>query len=228
MKTRICLSALALLASSSLPALAGEGGGLVVIADSFEDFSTNQGQNGWFYGFYDGDVPAAYEPPDFEFMNVYDSESQFWKVTSEAQPETSISALSMLPSVAGPAETGFAEQWAVRRWISGVEAPVLIDIDLRRPAGDDGEATGDGVRLHVFIDGVRQLLVTVLPENNATISLQLTDAVVEGSVIDFAIDPIGSSVGDATDMRAIIRIVPAPSALAVLGLGGLAAARRRR
>lgn len=215
------VAATVLLAS---PALAGAID-FVKVADSFEDFAGNQGENGWLYGFYNGNVPNAFTPDDFELMNNYDTDAGRWWA-NQGDSLTLIDANLMHGFVTNGSEGRANEEWAVRRWVNGFSGPLQIDIDMAR--GADNTA-GDGVRLHVFVNGVRKLVADLLPDNTAGLSFTMFETVEQGAVIDFALDSIGDPFFDGTEFRAEInRVVPSPASLALLSLGALVGVRRRR
>lgn len=211
-----------------LAGAAAAGQGKFKVADSYEDFAGIQGINGWYYGYYNGNVANAYTPDDFEQMGVYDPDADRWWVDNAAGgPLTLIDSVFMHPySWSTTTEGDQPDHWAVRRWVSEIDGQVEIDVSmLRGPANN----LGDGVRLHVFVDGVRRLIAELDPNNAAGLSMTLFETVAVGSVIDFAIDPINSAHFDGTKFNAVIMAsVPAPSALALVGLGGLVAVRPRR
>lgn len=222
-KTLTAVGVIALLAGA---ASAGLSGGGVKIADSFEDYNGNQGENGWSYGYYDGDVDAAYTPEDFELMTNWDeTNSRWWVDNTPGGPLTLIDSVFMHPWAYASEGQG-TDQWAVRRWTSSIDGPVEIDIGmLRGPAN----ALGDGVRLHVYIDGVKQAVLGLDPANAAGVSLMLFENIAIGSVIDFAVDPIDNANFDGIRFNAIITsTVPSPASLALLGMGVLAMGKRRR
>lgn len=207
----------------------GDGGDTtLVLADSLADFGGNQGENGWFYGYYDGDVgSASFTPDDFELMNLYDAGMQRWLVDdSDDGPLTLIDAQFMHPNGDLPGSRDTSEQWSVRRWVSGTDADVNINVDLSRA---NPEFAGDGIVLRLFIDGVQTLAVELFANNDAGLSFDLATTVQAGSVIDFAVDPIENALFDAVRFDAVITtVVPGPSVLAGLGLGVLCFGRRRR
>ncbi|MFK7882636.1 MAG: PEP-CTERM sorting domain-containing protein [Phycisphaerales bacterium] len=206
----------------------GDGGDTtLVLADSMADFGGNQGENGWFYGFYDGNVDAAFTPDDFELMNVYDDgNDRWWADDSSDGPITLIDAVFMHPNSFLDDQRDSSEQWSVRRWVSGVSADVNINVNLSRA---NPEFAGDGVVLRMFIDGVQTLAVELFADNDAGLSFDLSTTVAEGSVIDFAVDPIENALFDAVRFDTVITtIVPAPTALATLGFGMMCFGRRRR
>lgn len=207
----------------------GDGGGtILVLADSLADYGGNQGENGWFYGYYDGDVgSASFTPDDFELMNVYDDGMQRWMVdNADGGPITLIDAQFMHPNHSGIGDRDNSEQWSVRRWVSSTTADINVNVNLSR---GNPEFAGDGIVLRMFIDGVQTLAVELFADNDAGLSFNLATSVEEGSVIDFAVDPIENALFDAVRFDAVIStVVPAPGALAGLGLGVICFGRRRR
>lgn len=228
MRDATCLAALGALALIAGGASAGIGGDgdRFKIADSFEDYQGNQGENGWFYGYYNGNVEAAYTPADFELMTSWDSSNNRWWVeNTPGGPLTLIDSVFMHPW-AYASEAQGNDHWAVRRWVSNISGPIEIDIDMLRGSQ---EVLGDGVRLHVFVDGVKRLIADLNQNNASGIQLMMFENISAGSVIDFAIDPVGNPFFDATRFNAVITsVVPSPASLALLGLGTLVAVRRRR
>lgn len=221
-------AAMLLLASGAQAGLGDDGQFTLVIANSAEDFGGNQGENGWFYGFYDGNAgDDSFTPEDFELMNVYDeSQDRWWVDNSAGGPLTLIDGQFMHPNAFIVPDQDDTLQWAVRRWVSTTSGEVNIDVDFAR---GNPEFAGDGFILRMFIDGVQTLAVEMFADNDAGISFDLATNVVEGSVIDFAIDPIGNALSDAVIFQAeITQVVPAPGVLAGLGLGVMAFGRRRR
>jgi len=227
--TGTCVAAIMLLAGGAQGGLGDDGQTTLVLADSVDDYAGDQGENGWFYGYYDGDAGAdSFQPGDFELMNIYDEGAErWWADGTDEGPITLIDAEFMHPNAYLSDLRDPSEQWAVRRWISGMDASeVNISVDLSRA---NPEFAGDGVVLRVFIDGLETLAVELFANNDAGLSFDLTTAVSEGTVIDFAIDPIGDALFDAVRIGAeITTVVPTPGVLAGFGLAGLLAGRRRR
>jgi hypothetical protein len=217
------VGAVALLAGA---AAAGMSGGGFKVADSFEDYNGNQGENGWSYGYYDGNVDAAYTPADFELMTNWDQANQRWWVDNAPGGSlTLIDSVYMHPWSFATEGEG-SDQWAVRRWTSSIDGPVAIDVSMLR---GNSEILGDGVRLHVFVDGVKQAILGLDVANQSGVSLTLFQNIGVGSVIDFAIDPIDNAFFDAVEFNAVIMSnVPSPASLALLGMGALAMGKRRR
>ncbi|MEM9372734.1 MAG: hypothetical protein AAGA55_03745 [Planctomycetota bacterium] len=226
--TGASLAAVLLLAGGAQAGIGDDGQTTFVLANSADDFGGNQGENGWFYGFYDGNAgDDSFTPADFELMNVFDeSIDRWWVDNSPTGPLTLIDAQFMHPNAFINSDLNDDVQWSVRRWVSSVDGEVNIAVDFSR---GNPEFAGDGFILRMFIDGVQTLAVEMFPDNDAGIAFDLTTDVAQGSVIDFAIDPIGDALFDAVVFEAeITSVVPGPGVLAGLGLAGLALGRRRR
>lgn len=213
----------ALLAGSASAGLSSK------VADSFEDFQGSQGENGWFYGYYDANASNPFTPDSFELMTDWDPVNNRWWADSDSSSNlTLIDAQFMHPTLRGDGSGNLTNQWSVRRWVSNIDGPVSIQMDLSL-FNALGEPRADGVRLHVFVDGEKRLVSTLNPDNPTSLELDLFESIAHGSVIDFAIDPIENSSFDAVEFSAVIMsIVPTPASLALLGFGGLVFAGRRR
>lgn len=222
-KILTAMSALALLAGTA------SAGSNFKVADSYEDFQGSQGENGWFYGFYNGSGPNPYTPDDFQLMTDWDPDNNRWWVdNSPGSTLTLVDAVYMHPFIMTNGEGTVSEEWAVRRWVSTMDGPVSIQIDAVL-AEVTTAPIADGVRVHVFVDGVKRAVSTVNPQNPGSMQLELFETVAQGSVIDFAIDPVGNSFFDAVEFSAVIMsTVPSPASLALLGFGALAFSGRRR
>ncbi len=190
-----------------------------VIADSRAEFSEEQGQDNWFYGYYDqrldveeGD--AEYGLDDFialendgsgvvsvddetdawkEWGNYWDSGANKWDLLNNGTvahgPWTEITQAGGHPGANGQADPSV--HWSVRRWISDVEGDVNIDGLLHNTS-----ASGDGTVGRIFLDGEE---VWSEATNGTTVPVDLDLTLNEGSVIDFAIDPDGSGNFDPED-----------------------------
>jgi hypothetical protein len=218
------------------------------IADSIADFSNVQGQDGWFYGFFNQGVDGstAYTTGAFtQFETFGDVEPGVWGAT-DAQVGAQNNDYLMLGSATGH-PTGLAPPdvqdriiWAVRRYESEVAGDVDIKIDLRKfnpnPSG--------GITGRVFVDGVEVYTQFVAFDDLIGYQTTIVRNVALNSLIEFAIDPLGvatdrgdgiySPRSDGTHFSAVISphaaAVPiAPTFLLMIGgLVGLIASRRPR
>lgn len=224
LRRKLCLFAILLSSFGAPPKLTA---GLIV-ADSVSDFSGTQGQDNWYYGFYDGDAPAPFSTADFEQMPQFNGTSWF---IQDGVFWTSLNATSGHPN--GVVTSGGrqpVEHWAVRRWMSEVDGLVTIS-GVFADLNDEG---GDGVNVSVIVNGSVVFMQTVSNGQTDT-SYSFTTTLSLGSSVDFAIDPLGSDHADRTKFTAMIEaqdappVVPEPSTFSLMGLGvlTLTVARRR-
>ncbi len=190
-----------------------------VIADSIAEFSGVQGQDNWFYGYYDvradaEDGDGVYQPSDLiEFLNdgsdiVSDDPNiggwkdwdnhwngNKWDLLDNGAPGANHGPWTELTSVGGhPAANGQGDpevHWSVRRWVSDTEGEIRIDGILNNVSPN-----GDGTVGRIFLDGVE--IWSELTDGDQ-IPVDLVVEISEGSVLDFAIDPDGRGVYDPAD-----------------------------
>ncbi|MCT7996112.1 S8 family serine peptidase [Laspinema olomoucense] len=155
-----------------------------VIADSINDFSLAQGQNNWYYGYYDGSLTSQ----DFQLLTNTDPEkgwiidgADYWNSTYW----THVGKTEVHPSGLIPSVRQSIEQWAVRRWVSEVNGNISISGFLARPDTRD-----NGVIGRIFVDGLEIWSQEITGIEGATgITYDLNTNVEKGSVVDFVIDP---------------------------------------
>jgi MYXO-CTERM domain-containing protein len=84
--------------------------------------------------------------------------------------------------------------------------------------------------VHVLVNDVAVFSADVLSFHVPTGSGPLSAALLAGDTIDVAVGfgPNGNYFGDTTGVEFVIESVPGPGAAVLLGLGGMAAVRRRR
>ena len=216
------------------------------IANSISDFSNVQGQNGWFYGFFnqgvDGSTP--YTTGAFENFTTYGVVGPDVWGASDAQVGAQnnvylgLGAATGHPTGLAPPDTQDRIIWAVRRYVSEIAGDIDIAIDLRK---ENVNANGGGVTGRVFVDGVEVYTQFVGATDGVGFQTTLVHNVGLNSLIELAIDPLGVAINldgiyspraDGTFFSAVIspHVVPvAPSlALMLVGLVGLVASRRPR
>jgi hypothetical protein len=162
-------------------------------ANSQTEFSGVQGQNNWYYGYYDGPFTSANYQPMTQFVdNVWKvNNGTYWTLISDygGHPNGVIGGITPV------------EQWAVRRWVSEVDGEIQIYGILAK--GDT--QGGNGVIGHIFVDGVEVWSQSIAGTDGTGVNYQITTKVKLNSVVDFAIDPKDSYDGaDTTIFKAQI------------------------
>ncbi len=180
-----------------------------VQADSVAEFSGEQGQDGWFYGYYDQRKDAEtgnakYDKADFiPFLNdgsnfVSDDDAiGGWKEgenhwdggkwdllnngTVAHGPWTELTADGGHP--AANAQNDPEVHWTVRRWVSDVDGTLRATGSVTH-----GGTCGDGTKGRILVDGVEVWSATAL---QTSVPFDLELSLSKGSVVDFAIDPDG-------------------------------------
>ncbi|HZP61112.1 MAG TPA: glycosyl hydrolase [Opitutaceae bacterium] len=168
-----------------------------VLANSLEDFTGNQGDNGWTYGVYLGGTLFA-PLGDFELaldQAAYWTDNYMGLYLTDADQTTSFTGVFGATPVA-----------SVRRWTSNYDGKVQITGSFQTE-----QHGGDGVGAKIVVDGQVVKRVLLGGGNPATTwKFNLSRTVHQGSTIDFAVDP-GSSTDysyDATAVSATITSKP--------------------
>ncbi len=179
--------------------------------DSHTQYSGTQGQNGWEYGFYDGDAGVAFTPADFEPLPIFaplpppfgDNITPIWH-RHPLNYWTQIGSSLVHPN--GVAAGRIPEvNWAVHRWTcpSGFSArPVSVRIDV----SDTQETCGDGVTV-AFNKFSLPILNQTIPSTESRTTI-LSDCLTPGTVYTLAIGPGGSSNEQCDTFNSRLRIGP--------------------
>ena len=195
-----------------------------VIADSVQEFSGVQGQDNWFYGYYDGDGGTPFSNSDFEEFSNFSG--RVWSIQLGCGGYwTQLYAEGGHPN--GTNTSGGRQEvvhWAVRRWVSDVSGPITITGNM---SDRYTSSYGNGVVCHIIIGGEQILTQTISRNDTTGVDYEVSANVGIGSSVDFAIDPRGNNDhGDHTRFTAVL--TPEPATLSLLAVGGLAVMARRR
>ena len=156
-----------------------------LIADSTNDFSNQQGSNGWFYGYYpfttDGD--STYNSSDdFVEMPFYDSNPGFWYLDMVNEASLRIFDESLHPSTT---------RHSVRSWSSNVAGQIRIT-GLVKSGDDQG---GNGTTARIYNDSTLLATWDVGATDPVGYTIDLLTSVSTGSLIDYLVDSSYSSNG---------------------------------
>jgi hypothetical protein len=184
-----------------------------VIADSVEDFSNEQGESQWYYGYFE-DCRLSLESDchlDFiPFVNFYE-DHQWWGTSVHGTPGYTITLLSSeMAHPSSPVDSqpllGNFYQSAVRRWISAVAENVIIEAEIKMP--EDANVCGDGVTAYILVDGMKFFEISLASGDTTGVSTQIPVALNRGSQVDFVVEPNVNPFCDTTHFTSVIRTAP--------------------
>lgn len=196
--------------------------GDVTVANSVSDwsFSGTQGENSWFYGYYNrtADAGGVYAASDFIPFprasgsiapnNYWDGSKYDWY--NGNPPWDEIGQTGMHPN----GINNSAEHWVIRRWVSEVSGRLEVDWTVSKT-----NPNGNGVTGRVFHNGVQVDSVAITGNNTAGASrtVAITNVSI-GDFIDIALDPTGpggqtDDGSDGSAMTAVIRGTPTLTSL---------------
>ena len=250
----VCSSKLALAITVALTAWMTPAYG-AVIADSITEFSSTQGQDNWFYGFFnEGATPGStpFSTGAFTQFDDFNAISTRWEADPTQVGNSTFNAQFLSINQQGGHPTGIGPSgqntiiWAVRRYVSEVSGPVDIAFDLRK--NNTSEPRGGGITGRIFVDGVEVFTQFIQNNDGSGVQDVFTRNVDVGTVIDFVIDPTGVSPGppitndsdfsaraDGSIFSSIIETaspnpspVPEPSTVLLCGLGFVGVIHRFR
>ena len=153
-----------------------------VVADSVDDFSETQGEDGWWYGYWDAanDVDGRYDPSnDFKSMEYCRLNTWLPAGRCAASSEWTQNLSHGLQH----AETDPYLELPVRRWVSDVSGPARIFAEHH--VGGPG---GDGTRALLLLDGVEIWQNDAMPmatAREATLEVELEN----GTIVEQLIHP---------------------------------------
>ena len=152
-----------------------------ILADSISEFSSTQGQNNWYYGYYSSgfqEFPSQNPPGRWSLDGYW---TAIWHV--------------------GGHPHGSPEHWAVRRWISEVEGSINISGGLQKH--DAGG--GDGITGYIIVDGIQIWSQYIAYDDTVGVNYNIDHNVYLGSLVDFAIAPNVNDLYDSTGFTATIK-----------------------
>ncbi len=189
------------------------------VADSRAEFSGVQGQDNWFFGYYDlradaEDGDGVYSVDEFipflndgsdvvsddpEFGGWMDSENHWngsrWDLLDNSFADTGHGPWTELnPGNGHPAANAQGDSevhWTIQRWVSEESGEFLV-----RGMVNNVNAAGDGTVGRILIDGEE---VWSALTNGSVADFDVMVSLLEGSIVDFVIDPDGTGVYDPAD-----------------------------
>ena len=195
MKTASRLAVLAVILALPTVALAA------IEADSISDFSASgtQGENGWWYGYYNqsADGDATYAASDFQLFEgpdwVWNAGASKWDWGGGNVPWTEISAPGGHPNGDNNGDVHFA----VRRWESDVAGDATVSFNLAA-SNTNG---GNGTTAIVYHNGAELGSIVVDGTDGVGLTDTVTASLAVGDYLDLALSPQGTdgSFHDGSD-----------------------------
>ncbi|MCX4025149.1 RHS repeat protein [Endozoicomonas sp. SM1973] len=160
------------------------------LADSKKDWSVigEQGQNGWYYGYFDyeNDKDKIFLPSEFiPFATQYWTGDK-WDLSKSGAPYLEIGKNNFIPS--GPYGIRTNEHWPVRRWVSMYNGM----LEIRWLTHKITYSQGNGFTGKFYLNGklINQQLILKDDFKGNTKTRRIT--VSKGDILDFAISPEGN------------------------------------
>jgi hypothetical protein len=184
----------------------------LLVADSATEFSGNQGQDNWFYGYYnktlDGGGGAVYQASNFVAFPKNDGPwavDNFWTGVQWDWYAGNPPWIEIGRSNVHPQASSGLELWAIRRWVSEVSSTIRVDWFLAKA----NTAGGDGVTGRIFQNNTQRDSAFITGVNGAGTnrSIIITNVQV-GDTIDIALDAGAADGSDGSYMTVRIYALP--------------------
>ncbi len=167
--------------------------------DSVEEFSVTQGQDNWFYGYYDGDSAFPFTSSDFEEMPQAINGNQW--IIHRGDPSgywTSLYATGGHPN--GPNSNYYrgTEHWTVRRWVSDMNGTISIEGNASKSS-----RIGDGTICKILVNDDTVYSKHIYGSEAGGVDYSIEVEIHVGDTLDFAIQPGANDLYDSTRFTAI-------------------------
>jgi hypothetical protein len=169
-----------------------------VVADTVDDFTDEQGGNGWWYGYWDAanDPDGRYDPAsDFKEMEYCRLNTWLPAGRCDADPEWTQNLSHGLQH----AETNPVLELPVRRWVSDVSGPATLMLEHHC-----GGRSGDGTRALLLLNGA-EIWQNVALAGATAVEATLQVELEQGSLIEQLIHPRQSQDEDMSYFSIIVR-----------------------
>jgi hypothetical protein len=202
-----------------------------VLANSVEEFSGVQGQDNWYYGYYNNPYGTGSFVPEFtEMTNYWTNGGSDWYSSQWSSATSQYAILWNLGGHPNGVIHGWGPpQWSVRRWISEVDGEISIMGNLAKLDTTDS----DGINGHILIDGEIIWSSYISGDDGVGLDYNITALVSKGSAVEFAIDPYGTDGSDSSHFTAKIsadieQVTEPATLLGLATVAGLGVAARRK
>lgn len=161
------------------------------VTSSEMDFEETQGVGGWYYGYWTAESDPTYEPAT-DFVEAT------WGGSAYETASTTFTYIAWWG--AHPATNPL--EYAIRRWVSSVHGPAVIDVHV----GKSDVGCGDGVDAQLLIDGVSTWTQTIAFDDAAGVDATIPVTLTLGTYVEYVLGPGGPSDScDSTDTSFVVR-----------------------
>jgi hypothetical protein len=163
------------------------------IADSVKDFSGEQGQDSWFYGYRnlseDGGEEDSYDPVE-DFIEFGTDDVEWWTGSAWDWPDGNVPWTELRPENTHPnGDNNGDVHWTIRRWVAPVDKTTPLAFKWHVRKGNAGG--GNGVTGALFINGEQRDSSTIeFNDNVGTFSTYYANTE-PGDFVDLILSPLG-------------------------------------
>jgi hypothetical protein len=167
------------------------------VANSKSEYGHVQGEKGWWYGFWNAedDLDGTYDhKTDFQNMVIFGGNSEWRPPDHQTNPTWCYLDEYWEHPSADP------RRLPVRRWISDVSGPAVIQPEFNMSDTNGG----DGTKKTVLVDGV-QIWSQIAGGSDPTVyTAQLQVLLEVGTVVDFVLDPLAGQAMDTSNFEVTV------------------------
>jgi len=172
----------------------GAGDPHCTVARSMDQFSQTQGENGWYYGFWDitDDADGVYEPSEFVLGATFEG---LWRPTNwKPDPDPDFTWAYLAPWGGHPGSFPLVRA-SIRRWVSTVEGDAIARVTHAK----SDTSGGDGTRAILVVDGVLLLSRDVAGDDGVGFTEDVPITLEVGSTVDLLLHCITDDSIDTTE-----------------------------
>lgn len=162
-----------------------------LIANSVTEFSGEQGQDNWFYGYrnltLDEGEEDSYDPNE-DFIQFGDDDTEWWNGQTWDFPDGNVPWTSIGPQDTHPNGDNNGElHWTVRRWVAEQSAKMSLRWSIRKTNAN----CGNGVTGGIFVNGQQLDSATIAFNDGVGVERVIEATISQGDFVDFIHSPLG-------------------------------------
>ena len=188
-----------------------------LILDSVNEFSAIQGQDNWYYGYYDytNDLNSSYDPFS-EFTQLPQFSGDAWSLQEGTYWTSLWNSGGHGNALVTSGGRQSIEHWAIRRWVSDLSGEINITGTLAKTNIN----YGDGITGQILVNGNQEYSQYVAYNDSIGFNYDINVTVGQDYFVDFIFQPGQSDWTDATNFTAYATVVPEPISFILFITGG--------